>query len=155
MKKTLLFSALTISTILFSQSQETKSEISVSKKKYPEYVLMTDVVKSEKGFYSIDKTVKMKNGKSQEVDVKFSVGFSDYEPTESDLGKININTEQTLWLAKFNLKNKFSFEPFETSVFKKGNSWVIYLKYTAKNDLGIEKEGMKVYKYDLSGKEIK
>ena len=153
MKRIILFLTLTTSTFIFSQ--ETKTEIPVTKKKYPEYVFMTDVTKSEKGFYSIDKSVKMKNGKNQEVDVKYSVGFSDYQPNENDLAKMNINTDQILWLAKFNLKNKFSFEPFETSVYKKGETWVMYLKYTAKNDLGVEKEGMKVYKYDLTGKEIK
>lgn len=155
----LLFTAFTSTCAQkLSDTQMTDKETSkleTSKKKYPEYVFMSDVTKSEKGFYSIDKTVKIKNGKSQEIDVKFSVGFFDYEPTNSDLAKININTDQTLWLAKFNLKNKFSFEPFEINVSKGKSSWTIYLKYTAKNDYGIEKEGLKVYKYDLTGKEIK
>lgn len=152
MKKIILLFTLTITPFVFSQENK---EVSVTKRKYAEYVSLDDLIKSDKGFFSIDKNVKMKNGKSQEIDVKFSVGFSNYQPTESDLGKININTDHVLWLAKFNLKNKFSFEPFETNVYKKGDNWVIYLKYTAKNDLGVEKEGLKVYKYDSHGKEIK
>jgi len=46
-------------------------------------------------------------------------------------------------------------KPFEINVSKGKSSWTIYLKYTSKNDYGVEKEGLKVYKYDLTGKEIK
>lgn len=154
MIKIILLCSVIISSYAFAQT-ETKAETTVVKKKYAEYVLQADVVKSEKGFYTIDKVVKINNGKNQEVDVKFSVSFKDYEPSVSDLGKININTDQTLWLAKFNLKNKASFHPFDILVSKNPTSWTIFLKYTAQNNLGVEKEGLKVYKYDLKGKEIK
>lgn len=154
MKKIILLFTVALSICAFAQT-ETKSETTAVKKKYPEYVLQADVVKSEKGFYSIDKVVKIINGKNQEVDMKFSVSFKDYKPSASDLGKININTDQTLWLAKFSLKNKASFHPFDILVSKNATSWTIFLKYTAQNDLGVEKEGLKVYKYDLKGKEIK
>lgn len=153
MNRIILFFSIIISVLNFAQ--ENKVDVPVVKKKYAEYVLTSDIVRSENGFYSIDKTAQINNGKNKPVDVKYSVSFKDYEPTESDLGKININTDQTLWLAKFNLKNKFSFEPFDVFVVKNPTSWTIYLKYTAQNDLGIEKEGLKVYKYDLTGKEIK
>lgn len=135
--------------------QEVKSEITPEKKKYIEYVYITDVLKTKDTIYSIDKTVKMLNGKKKEVDVKFTVAFLKYEPTESDLGKININLEHLIWLTEFNLKNKYSFEPFEVKVYKKPTFWTIYLKYTAKNDYGAEKDGLKVFKYDLTGKAIK
>jgi hypothetical protein len=136
-------------------SQEVKTEIVPEKKKYIEYIYVSDVLKSKDTIYSIDKTVKMLNGKKKEVDVKFTVSFFKYEPTESDLGKININLEYLIWLTELNLKNKYSFEPFEVKVYKKPTFWTIYLKYTAKNDYGAEKDGLKVFKYDLTGKQIK
>lgn len=152
----LVLLSLAFTTTYAQNSPENQvTEKKISKNKYPEFVFMDDIKKSEKGYYSIEKIVKMKNGKNQDVDVNFSVGFWEYEPTSDDLAKININTDQTLWLAKFSLKNQFSFEPFETSIYRNKNSWTIYLKYTAKNDYGIEKEGLKVYKYDLTGKQIK
>lgn len=150
----LFFSAL-ITTYAQNLPNNQATDKKILKNKYPEYVFMNDIKKSEKSYYSIEKTVKMKNGKNQEIDVNFSVGFGEYEPTSDDLTKININTDHTLWLVKFNLKNQFSFEPIELSVYKRPNSWLIYLKYTAKNDYGIEKEGLKIYKYDLTGREIK
>lgn len=158
--KTYIIILLLIKITSFAQNKTdtlstTKKEIQeIKKKKYPEYVLLSDLTKSDKGINAIDKSVKMINGKNQDVNVKFSVNFYDYEPNESDLAKININTDQTIWLAKFNLKNKSSFEPFDILVTKAKSSWTIYLKYTAKNDLGVEKEGIKIYKYDLTGKQI-
>lgn len=139
----------------FSYSQATANEIkteNTTQKKWIEYVLLSDVVKSDKGWYSIkDKTVKMKNGKKQDVDVNFSVGFQDYEPTEKDINIINIDMETVLMMTRLKLKNQFSFEPYNVSVFRSNAGFKIFIKYTAKNDLGIEKDGIDSFMFDVKG----
>lgn len=155
MKKSILFLALFASTFLFSQSQEVKTETQQVKKKYPEYVFTADIKKTDTGTFLIEKETVLKNGKKEDVKVSLKANFGNYEPTESDLGKININLDQTIWLAKFKLKNPVTYVPTSVNITKLESSWKIVLWYYAKNDMGIEKEGMQIYKYDLTGKEIK
>jgi hypothetical protein len=153
MKKTILLFLLMTSTILFAQ--ETKPETSTIKKKYPEYVFIDDIKRTDDGKFSMGKEIILKNGKKEDIKIPLKADFGKNEPSSRDLGKININLDQTIWLAKFKLKNPVTYVPTSVNITKLEASWKIVLWYYAKNNLGIEKEGMEVYKYDLTGKAIK
>lgn len=151
-KLALLF--LMISNLTFAQEAIQKLE-TPSKKKYTEVITINDVVKTSENVNLIDKNIVLKNGKKEDKELPIKVKFGSYEPSESDIAKININLDHTIWLAKFKLKNPVTYVPTSVDVKKGESSWTIMLWYYAKNDLGIEKEGFKLYKYDLTGKEIK
>lgn len=153
MKKVFLFAFILLSFAINAQSTPSviKSEDS-SKNKWIEYISLSDVVKSEKGWYRIkDKTITVKNGKKQDISANFSVSFEDYEPTANDIDMINIDMETILMMTKFKLKNPSSFSPFDISFYRSSFGYKAYIKYTAKNDYGGEKDGMEVFKFDLKG----
>lgn len=158
---------LSVSIMLFGSinAQNTdyvKTEQQSTKKSWTEYIHLTDVVKGDKPdkfnkywFKIKDKKVKMQNGKKQEIDVNLSVGFQDYEPNQKDIDIINMDMETVLFTTKLKLKNKFSFEPYDVSVYRSETGYKIFIKYTAKNDYGIEKDGINSFEFDLTGKFIK
>ncbi|WP_336688594.1 MULTISPECIES: hypothetical protein [unclassified Chryseobacterium] len=165
MKKTLLFSAILIYSIISAQqilkTNEGRYVILKNDKTWeyteaPTAFTKSDVVYSERGISMFNKTIKLKNGKNELVDVELEVALVKDYAENLKFDKIESMIESTLLEAKYSLKNKSTFSPIKISFMISDEKGVaLMLEYSGQNDYGAMKDATKLTFFTLDGVQTK